>query len=350
MNHRLAYRRVATQGGCSRAGIGVRVTLTPASSVPERRSGVATEREGLEGLVTGGAGFIGSHLAERLCRDGHRVRVLDNLATGRRENLPEEIEFVEGDVRSYEQVHRCVRGCELVFHQAAVPSVPRSVRDPLTSHEANVTGTLNVSLAARDEGVRRVVFASSSSTYGANRELPAREQAPARPISPYAVGKLAAEGYCRAFFEVFGQEHGLAALLQHLRAAPGPALRVCGRDPSALSPRCSRGARRRSTETASSRVTSPMSTMPSPRTCSPPSATAWRRPSTRPPAAQTITLNALLEELRGIIGVDAEANYGEPRPGDKCGTRSPTSPGRATPWATSPLSDCAKGWRGPWSR
>ena len=132
--------------------------------------------------------------------------MLDNFATGRRENLPEEIEFVEGDVRSYEQVHRCVRGCELVFHQAAVPSVPRSVRDPLTSHEANVTGTLNVLLAARDEGVRRSVFASSSSTYGANRELPAREQAPARPISPYAVGKLAAEGYCRAFFEVFGQE------------------------------------------------------------------------------------------------------------------------------------------------
>ena len=160
-------------------------------------------------LVTGGAGFIGSHLVDRLCREGHRVRVLDNFATGRRENLaamPDGVELVEGDVRSYEQVHRCVSGCELVFHEAAVPSVPRSVRDPLTSHAANVTGTLNVLLSARDEGVRRVVFASSSSAYGANRELPAREQTPALPISPYAVGKLAAEGYCRAFFEVYGLE------------------------------------------------------------------------------------------------------------------------------------------------
>jgi nucleoside-diphosphate-sugar epimerase len=160
-------------------------------------------------LVTGGAGFIGSHLAARLCRAGHAVRVLDNLATGRRENLAEigdEIELVEGDVRSYEQVHRCMRGCDLVFHEAALPSVPRSIQDPLTSHASNVTGTLNVLLAAREEGVRRVVFASSSSTYGANRELPAREAAPALPISPYAVAKLAAEGYCRAFSTVYGLE------------------------------------------------------------------------------------------------------------------------------------------------
>ncbi len=167
------------------------------------------ESAGSTVLVTGGAGFIGSHLVDRLCREGHRVRVLDNFATGRRENLaamPDGVELVEGDVQSYEQVHRCVSGCELVFHEAAVPSVPRSVRDPLTSHAANVTGTLNVLLSARDEGVRRVVFASSSSTYGANRELPAREQTPALPISPYAVGKLAAEGYCRAFFEVYGLE------------------------------------------------------------------------------------------------------------------------------------------------
>jgi nucleoside-diphosphate-sugar epimerase len=160
-------------------------------------------------LVTGGAGFIGSHLAQRLARAGHRVRVLDNLATGGRKNLSSvagEIELVEGDVRSYEQVHRCVRGCELVFHQAALPSVPRSIRDPLTSHEANATGTLNVLLASRDEDVRRVIFASSSSVYGSNRELPSREQAPALPIAPYAVGKLAAENYCRAFSEVYGLE------------------------------------------------------------------------------------------------------------------------------------------------
>src|SRR4051794_23526944 len=160
-------------------------------------------------LVTGGGGFIGSHLVERLCRDGHRVRVLDNFATGRRESLIpllDEIELIEGDIQSYERVHTAVRGCELVFHLAALPSVPRSIQDPLTSNASNVTGTLNVLLAARDEDVRRVVFASSSSTYGSNQELPKREAMASVPIAPYAVSKLAAEGYCRAFFNVYGLE------------------------------------------------------------------------------------------------------------------------------------------------
>jgi UDP-glucose 4-epimerase len=160
-------------------------------------------------LVTGGGGFIGSHLVERLLSDGHEVRVLDNFATGKRENLLEwadQVELVEGDMRSYERVHTAVRGCELVLHQAALPSVPRSVQDPLTSSEVNITGTLNVLLAARDEGVRRVVFASSSSIYGANPELPKREDLLPLPMSPYAVAKLAGEGYCRSFHEVFGLE------------------------------------------------------------------------------------------------------------------------------------------------
>jgi UDP-glucose 4-epimerase len=160
-------------------------------------------------LVTGGGGFIGSHLVERLCGDGYRVRVLDNFSTGRRENLLsliDDIELVEGDIQSYERVHRAIQGAELVFHAAALPSVPRSVQDPLTSNASNITGTLNVLLAARDEGVRRVVFASSSSIYGANSDLPKREDMPAHPIAPYAVAKLAAEGYCRAFFEVYGLE------------------------------------------------------------------------------------------------------------------------------------------------
>jgi UDP-glucose 4-epimerase len=160
-------------------------------------------------LVTGGGGFIGSHLVERLCRDGHRVRVLDNFATGRRENLAhltDRIELIEGDIRSFEQVRGAMGGADRVFHFAALPSVPRSVQDPLASNESNITGTLNVLLAARDEGVRRVVFASSSSVYGANSELPKREEMPARPVAPYAVAKLGAEGYCRAFFEVYGLE------------------------------------------------------------------------------------------------------------------------------------------------
>jgi nucleoside-diphosphate-sugar epimerase len=160
-------------------------------------------------LVTGAGGFIGSHLAERLLGEGYEVRILDNFATGRRENLDsfrDAVDIVEGDIQSYERVHNAVRGCELVFHLAALPSVPRSIQDPLTSNASNVTGTLNVLLAARDEDVRRVVFASSSSTYGANKELPKRETMATVPIAPYAVSKLAAEGYCRAFFNVYGLE------------------------------------------------------------------------------------------------------------------------------------------------
>src|SRR5215218_7947011 len=160
-------------------------------------------------LVTGGGGFIGSHLAARLASLGQSVRILDNFATGRRSNvlaLGGEVELVEGDIQSYERVHNAVRGCEVVFHQAALPSVPRSVRDPLTSNAANVIGTLNVLLAARDSGVRRVVFASSSSVYGSVPDLPKREDLPTLPISPYAVAKLAGEGYCRSFTEVYGLE------------------------------------------------------------------------------------------------------------------------------------------------
>jgi nucleoside-diphosphate-sugar epimerase len=164
---------------------------------------------GEKALVTGGGGFIGSHLVERLLHDGNQLRVLDNFATGHRANLAGvdgEYELVEGDIQSYERVHNAVRGCDLVFHVAALPSVPRSIQDPLTSTASNVTGTLNVLLAARDEGVRRVVFASSSSVYGPQREFPQREEAAARPISPYGVSKLAAEGYCRAFTQVYGLE------------------------------------------------------------------------------------------------------------------------------------------------
>src|SRR5918992_3421889 len=160
-------------------------------------------------LVTGGGGFIGSRMVDRLLARDHRVRVLDNFATGSRENLAhliDEIDLVEGDIQSYERVNNAARGCEVVFHLAALPSVPRSVQDPLTSNASNVIGTLNVLLAARDEDVRRVVFASSSSIYGANRELPKREDMPALPIAPYAVAKLAGEGYCRAFSEVYGLE------------------------------------------------------------------------------------------------------------------------------------------------
>jgi UDP-glucose 4-epimerase len=160
-------------------------------------------------LVTGGAGFVGSNLVDRLLVEGHEVRVLDSFVTGRRENLVKslaQIDLIEGDVRSSEIVHAATRGCQAVLHQAALPSVPRSIQDPLSSHTTNVVGTLNVLLAARDEGVKRVVFASSSSVYGANGALPKTEDLAPLPISPYAVSKLSAEGYCRAFAEVYGLE------------------------------------------------------------------------------------------------------------------------------------------------
>jgi UDP-glucose 4-epimerase len=160
----------------------------------------------VKALVTGGAGFIGSNLVRALLERGGAVRVLDNFSTGNRANLgglAGEVDLVEGELRSYERVHNAVRGVEVVFHLGALGSVPRSVQDPLTSGAVNVEGTLNVLLAARDEGVRRVVFASSSSIYGNQPELPLREAMAADPISPYGVGKLAAERYCVSFTRVY---------------------------------------------------------------------------------------------------------------------------------------------------
>jgi UDP-glucose 4-epimerase len=156
-------------------------------------------------LVTGGAGFIGSNLVRALLERGDTVRVLDNFSTGNRGNLLSlnDVEVVEGELRSYERVHAAVRGTELVFHLGALGSVPRSVQDPLTTSAVNVEGTLNVLLAARDEGVQRVVFASSSSIYGNQPELPLRESMAPDPISPYGVGKLAAERYCVSFSRVY---------------------------------------------------------------------------------------------------------------------------------------------------
>jgi nucleoside-diphosphate-sugar epimerase len=155
-------------------------------------------------LVTGGAGFIGSNLVRALLERGDDVRVLDNFSTGNRSNLEGlDVEIVEGELRSYERVHNAVRGAEVVYHLGALGSVPRSVQDPLTSSAVNIEGTLNVLLAARDEGIRRVVFSSSTSVYGSSRQLPTTEDTPPDPISPYGVAKLAAERYCVSFSRVY---------------------------------------------------------------------------------------------------------------------------------------------------
>jgi nucleoside-diphosphate-sugar epimerase len=159
-------------------------------------------------LVTGGAGFIGSHLTEELVRRGHSVRVVDSLITGKRRNLEHirGVEFVEGDLADADVARRAMRGIEYVLHQAAIPSVPRSVSDPITSNRANITATLNVLVAARDAGVRRVVYAGSSSAYGNTPTLPKREDMPTNPLSPYALQKLVGEQYCQMFTRLFGLE------------------------------------------------------------------------------------------------------------------------------------------------
>jgi nucleoside-diphosphate-sugar epimerase len=159
-------------------------------------------------LVTGGAGFIGSHLAEELIRRGERVRVVDSLITGKRQNIAHlaGVEFLEGDLADLDVARQSVEGIDYVLHQAAIPSVPRSVQDPITSNRANVDASLNVLVAARDAGVRRVVYAGSSSAYGNTPTLPKIETMPTAPLSPYALQKLVAEQYCRMFTELYGLE------------------------------------------------------------------------------------------------------------------------------------------------
>jgi len=162
-------------------------------------------------LVTGGAGFIGSHIVDELVRRGDTVRVLDNFTTGKRENLSlatgrahDAVDVIQGDIQDRDAVQRAMQGVHYVLHEAALASVPQSVADPLHTNQVNVAGTLNVLLAARDAGVKRVVFAGSCAVYGNNTNLPLRETEAPQPLSPYAASKLAGESYCRAFLEAYG--------------------------------------------------------------------------------------------------------------------------------------------------
>ncbi|MSU54321.1 MAG: SDR family oxidoreductase [Candidatus Staskawiczbacteria bacterium] len=160
-------------------------------------------------LVTGGAGFIGSNIVKELLAKGVFVRVVDNLATGRKENIEEflsnpNFEFIEGDLTSLEVAQKVAEGIDFVLHEAAVPSVPRSIEDPLRSHDANITATLNMLIASRDQKVKNFVYASSSSIYGDNPQLPKKEDFPVMPISPYALTKYAGERYAQIFYKIYG--------------------------------------------------------------------------------------------------------------------------------------------------
>ena len=160
-------------------------------------------------VVTGGAGFIGSHLVDGLLAREYAVRVIDNLATGRRENIAhvlDKIEFVEDNILNEDALKRVFTGADYVFHEAAIPSVPKSVKNPIASHEANSTGTLKVLLAARDVGVKRVVYATSSSVYGDTKIFPTPETVPPNPLSPYALQKFTGEKYTTLFYKLYGLE------------------------------------------------------------------------------------------------------------------------------------------------
>lgn len=157
-------------------------------------------------LVTGGAGFIGSHLVEELLRRGESVRIADNLSSGLRANIPANVDVFEGDVADERFAAQAVAGCDYVLHQAAIPSVPRSIAEPLATNRANVDGTLAILVASRDAGVKRLVFAGSSSVYGNAATLPKREDMRPGPMSPYALQKLVAEQYCQMFSQLYGLE------------------------------------------------------------------------------------------------------------------------------------------------
>jgi UDP-glucose 4-epimerase len=270
----------------------------------------------LKALVTGGAGFIGSNLALALMAHGHEVRLLDNFSTGHRSNLELlDAELVEGDLRSYERVAAAVNGVEVVFHEGALPSVPRSIQDPLTSSAVNVEGTLNVLLAARDAGVRRVVFASSSSVYGNAPGMPRRESQPVAPLAPYAVSKLAAEQYCMVahrvygvetvalrYFNVFGERQdplsGYAAVIPRFIR-----LMLDGEPPTIFGD----GQTSRDFTHIENIVEANLAAASEP-------AAAGRVMNIA--VGSSHTLNELVGTLRSLLDSDLEPNYAPPRPGD----------------------------------
>jgi nucleoside-diphosphate-sugar epimerase len=269
-------------------------------------------------LITGGAGFIGSNLADGLLRQGHDVRILDNFSTGHRANLAhiaDDVEVVEGDLRSYERVSRAVRGCEAVFHEGAMPSVPRSVQDPLTSSEINIGGTLNVILAARDEGTRRVVFASSSSVYGDAPGFPRVETQATSPLAPYAVSKLAAEQFCRVahivydletvalrYFNVFGRRQD--PFSQYSAVIPKFIIAMKeGRSPTIFGD----GMQSRDFTHIDDVVAANLLAMKAPGAAGGIFNIACGR---------QVSLNDLVSELNSVLDTDIEATYVEPRAGD----------------------------------
>jgi nucleoside-diphosphate-sugar epimerase len=268
-------------------------------------------------LVTGGAGFIGSHLAEELVRRGHRVRVVDSLITGHKSNLDHVrgVEFIEGDLAELDVARRAVEGCEFVLHQAAIPSVPRSVKDPIASNRANVDATLNTLVAARDAGVKRLVFAASSSAYGDTPTLPKREDMPPNPLSPYALQKVIGEQYLHLFtrlydletvsiryFNVFGPRQDPSSPYSGVISVFATAL-LENRPPTIFGD----GEQTRDFTYVANVVDGVL------RACEAPGASGE---IINVATGGRISLNMLFEEMRALVGADVRPNYGQARAGD----------------------------------
>jgi nucleoside-diphosphate-sugar epimerase len=268
-------------------------------------------------LVTGGAGFIGSHLAEELVRRGHRVRVADSLITGKKSNLDHVpgIDFLEGDLADLDFARRSTEGCEFVLHQAAIPSVPRSVKDPVTSNRANVDATLNVLVAARDAGVRRLVFAGSSSAYGNTPTLPKREDMPNSPLSPYALQKVIGEQYLQMFTTLYGLETVTTRYFNVFGPRQDPSSPYSGvisvfatallenRSPTIYGD----GEQTRDFTYVANVVDGVL------RACEAPRASGQ---VINVATGGRVSLNTLFRRMRALIGADVEPRYTEPRQGD----------------------------------
>ena len=270
-------------------------------------------------LVTGGGGFIGSHVATELLRRGHSVRILDNFSTGRRSNLAAisaEIELIEADIRDYERVAAATSRCDVVLHQAALASVPHSIADPLANNAINITGTVNILLAARDQGSRRVIFASSSAVYGptAGGE-PTREDHPTTPISPYATAKLATEGYARSFHTAYGLETVGLRYFNVFGPRQDPTSQYAAAIPNFIDAMLrgqapliyGDGEQSRDFVYVANVVHANLCAMHAPRA----PGNAYNVASGRP-----ITINRLVDELRRLLPTDIRAVHGAPRTGD----------------------------------
>jgi nucleoside-diphosphate-sugar epimerase len=268
-------------------------------------------------VVTGGAGFIGSHLAEELVRRGHRVRVADSLITGKRSNIAHipGVEFLEGDMADLDFASKAVEGSDYVLHQAAIPSVPRSVKDPLTSNRANVDGTLNTLLASRDAGVKRVVFAASSAAYGDTPTLPKHEEMPTNPLSPYALQKVIGEQYLQMFTKLYGLETVSIRYFNVFGPRQDPSSPYSGvisvfatallenRSPTIFG----NGEQTRDFTYVANVVDGVL------RACEAPGASGE---IINVATGGRVSLNQLFEEMRKLIGADVKPTYAEVRPGD----------------------------------